>query len=98
MKKYFRIINKLITKHGNNKKVLQYVFNVNKYIINKNKQYGGEDSDDEKTDNDRHINIIENVEKISIPTLEYTIKKARFDEGQVKILEKMNTILDKIIG
>jgi hypothetical protein len=88
MKKYFRIIYKLINNHRYNKKVLQYVFTMNDYIIKRHKQFGGFES----------VDTLKQIGTIGATSLESVIKNEEYNKSYIEILEEINKLLKIIIG
>jgi len=87
MKKYFRIINKLIQNHGYNKKVLQYVFMMNEHIIKRHTQSGGFES----------VETLTKLQKIGINTLKYVLENEIYGQEHIKELKKINEFLTEIL-
>jgi hypothetical protein len=88
MKKYFRIIYKLINNHGYNKKVLQYVFTMNDYIIKRHKQSGGFES----------VETLKKIGNIGTISLESVINNEEYNKSYIAILKEINKLLERIIG
>ena len=93
MKKYFRIISKLIEKHGNDKRVIKHIIKMNNYMISNLIHYGGNPRDDIKITSD----IIGEMSEVLINTLRKLYAEGRNVQEVKGLLTTMNDELEKLI-
>jgi hypothetical protein len=93
MKKYFRIISKLIEKHGNDKRVIKHIIRMNNYMISNLTHHGGNpDKDFEITSN-----IISEMSDVLRDTLNKLYAEGQNVQEVKKLLATMNAELSKLI-
>jgi hypothetical protein len=93
MKKYFRIISKLIEKHGNDKRVIKHIIKMNNYMISNLTHYGGTAEQDIKITSD----IIGEMSGVLINTLQKLYAEGHNVQEVKELLTTMNAELSKLI-
>jgi len=93
MKKYFRIISKLIEKHGNDKRVIKHIIRMNNYMISNLTHHGGNPHEDIKITSE----IIGEMSEVLINTLRKLYAEGRNVQDVKELLTTMNAELAKLI-
>jgi len=93
MKKYFRIISKLIEKHGKDKRVLKYIIKMNNYILSNLNQYGGNPSKELETIGE----IINEMGDILNDSIKRLFEQGYNIQDITNLLKSINEKLTKII-
>lgn len=89
MKKYFRIISKLIEDYGDDKRVIKHIIKMNNYMISSLTQSGGTPEESSR--------IIAAAKEVMISMIDKILREGENVQEVKKLLTTMNAELEKLI-